>query len=127
MSRLDVDKYLAKTHHITEYNCWDFIREIWIDLTGEDIGKRTPPSGTRSDMKLKFAEEEAHFIKLDGPANPSIVLFKRPRLLPHVGICIKHVGKWRILHLAEGGSGKLEPVELASLGFTEIGYFKWQM
>ena len=68
---------------------------------------------------LKFAREEAHFEKIPEPIDPCIVLFKRNRVLPHVGIYVR--GK--VLHLPERSNGKFEPLEIASLGFIDTGFY----
>ena len=114
-----VDNYLPKVHNMEDYNCWDFIREVWLELTDEDIGFRTPKNVTRKAMKEKFAREEADFTQIDTPIDPCIVLFKRHRVLPHVGIFVR--GK--VLHLPEHSHAKYEKLEIASLGFKEVGFY----
>lgn len=114
-----VDKYLEKKHNMTTYNCWDFIREIWMDIKEQDIGFRTPDNVTRKEMKEKFAREEKQFKKLSEPVDPCIVLFKRRMILPHVGIYVR--GK--VLHLPEHSYGKFEPLGIVSLGFLETGFY----
>lgn len=114
-----VDKYLGKVHNMKDYNCWDFIREVYLELTGEDIGYRTPLSGSRTEMKERFAREEQEFLKIPEAVSPCIVLFKRHRVLPHVGIYYK--GK--VLHLPEHSTARYEPLSIASLGFKEVGFY----
>lgn len=113
-----VDKYLGKKFSIVSYNCWDLVREAWLDLTGDDIGKRTPIPPTLRAMKERFLNEESHFMKVDKPVSPCIVLFKRYRLLPHVGIFFKN----KVLHIRETGV-EYQPLSVASFGFKEVGFY----
>jgi len=117
---VSVDKYLSKKHHMRDYNCWDFIREVWLDLKGEDIGHRTPPSGSRKDMIEKFAQEEREFVRLEKAEDPCIVLFLRDKMLPHVGIYVR--GK--VLHLPEKSYGRYEQLALVGLVFKEIRFYR---
>ncbi len=112
------DKYFGKEFHIENYNCWDFIRDVWLELKGEDIGKRTPTPATRYEMKIKFSKEENHFQNISELQSPCIVLFKRDKATPHVGVFYN--GK--VLHLKETGV-KYEDINLAGFGFTEIKYY----
>ncbi len=119
---IDIDTYLQKTHHMKNYNCWDFIRDVWEELTGEDIGMRTPKLATRKNMKERFTEEEKHFKRLTEKQDPCIVLFKRGKMLPHVGIYLR--GK--VLHLPEKSNGKFEPLELVKMPFKNVRFYTWR-
>lgn len=118
---LEVDKYIQKRHSMKDYNCWDFIREVWIDLTGIDIGHRTPTNLSRKAMKERFEKEEYQFKRLTVLQDPCLLLFKRNKILPHVGVYYK--GK--VLHLPEKSNGKYEPLDIASLGFQEVRYYTY--
>lgn len=114
-----VENYLSKQHSMIRYNCWDFIREVWLELMNEDIGFRTPKGASREDMKYKFAREEVEFERINKPQDPCIVLFTRKTALPHVGVYVK--GK--VLHLPEHNTGKHEPLSIAALGFKETRFY----
>ena len=117
---ISVDKYLSKKHDMRQYNCWDFIREAWLEITGEDIGHRTPSSGSRADMIRRFQREEQEFQRLDKCEDPCIVLFLRENKLPHVGIYIRG----RVLHLPEKNYAKYEKIEIVSMCFKEVKFYK---
>lgn len=114
-----VENYLLKQHNMVTYNCWDFIREVWEDLTAQDIGYRTPKGASRKDMKHKFAREEAEFQRIDELQNPCIVLFTRKNALPHVGVYLNG----GVLHLPEHNTAKYEPIDIVGLGFKETRYY----
>ena len=116
---LVIENYLRKQHNMETYNCWDFIREVYLDLTEQDIGFRTPKGASRADMKEKFAREEAQFERIEKPQDPCIVLFKRKKVLPHVGIFVRG----RVLHLPEKTTARYEPLEIASLGFIDTRFY----
>lgn len=114
-----VDKYLNKRFNLHHYNCWDLVREVMIELTGKDIGDRTPNPPTALSRIRKFNDEEKDFIKLDKPESPCIVLFKRKKGIPHVGVFWKN----KVLHLPETGA-KYQPLNIVAVTFTDIGFYK---
>lgn len=118
MKSFSVDKYLTRVFNISSYNCWDLVREVWLDLTGDDIGKRTPIPPTIRSMKEKFTTEESYFLKIEKPVSPCIVLMKRNKMLPHVGIFVKN----KVLHIKESGV-EYQNLSVASIGFKEVGFY----
>lgn len=113
-----VDPYLSREFHQVRYNCWDFLREAWLDLTGVDIGHRTPDPATPLAMRRRFDREESEFRRLAEPAEPSIVLMRRPRAVPHVGL----FWRARVLHMQPEGP-RYERLEMARLGFKEVRFY----
>lgn len=113
-----VDPYLAREFDQARYNCWDMLREAWFEITGDDIGCRTPEPATALAMRHRFDREEAEFERLPGPVSPSIVLMRRPRTVPHVGLF------WiaKVLHIQPRGA-RYERLETARLGFTEVRFY----
>ncbi len=118
---MSIDKYFTRRFNLGEYNCWDLVREVMLDLTGKDIGKRTPFPVTRGAIKDNFKEQEKQFKKLEQPVEPCIVLLRRPKVTPHVGVFLK--GK--VLHINETGV-EYQPLDIVSRGFTEIGYYIYE-
>lgn len=117
-----IDEYLSRQHNMKEYNCWDFLREVWLDITGVDVGHRTPSSCSREEMKALFqhgANDEPLFKRLANRKDPCIVLMMRGNMLPHVGVYLRD----RVLHLPEKSYTKFEPIEQATLGFKEVRYY----
>jgi hypothetical protein len=114
-----VDKYLKKPFDIVNYNCWDFIRDVLIDLKGVDVDCRTPNPPTREAMRVAFATQENQFKRLGKPEDGCIVLFSRPKSTPHVGVFYK--GK--VLHLEKNGA-HYQPLDIVKLGFKNIRYYE---
>lgn len=117
-----VDDFLNRKHDMKSYNCWDFVREILFREKGVDIGKRTPDQVTLSALKKQIDEHSRLFPKLEKPKNFCIVLFKREKRLPHIGIFYK--GK--ILHLPERSHARFDPISIAALGFTTVEFFDFE-
>lgn len=115
---LVIDNYLNKRFDPTHYNCWDFIRDVWLDITKVDIGCRTPSPSTPKNKIKRFLNEESEFIKVDEIVDPCIVLFKRNKGIPHVGVYTRG----RVLHISEQGV-KFEHLEIAKTGFNSVGFF----
>lgn len=113
-----VDPYLARDFDQVRYNCWDLLRDAWRELTGIDIGHRTPSPATPLAMRRRFDREEADFVRLPEARSPSIVLMRRPKAVPHVGLF------WRgkVLHIQPGGA-RYEPLAIAGLGFPEVRFY----
>jgi hypothetical protein len=115
-----VDKYLDRKFNLQNYNCWDLVREAWLELKGVDVGNRTPNPPTALSRIKRFRDQEKDFTKLEKPESPCIALFKRPKLIPHVGIYYK--GK--VLHLPETGAAYQAVELIMKTGFTQVGYYK---
>ncbi|RTL04408.1 hypothetical protein EKK58_10570 [Candidatus Dependentiae bacterium] len=113
-----VDNYFNKKFHPTNYNCWDFIRDVWMDITKFDIGCRTPNPSTPKNKIKRFMAEESDFIKVPELVDPCIILFKRNVGIPHVGVYTRG----RVLHISEKGV-KFEHLEIAKLGFNDVGFY----
>jgi hypothetical protein len=116
---IDIDSFLDRRFDISRYNCWHFLREVWLELTGEDLGDRTPERLSQNALVARFDSDVPAFKKLPGPADPSLALMTRRGSIPHVGVYIKG----RILQLAKDGPTYLPP-RLAAMGFDEIGYYR---
>ena len=113
------DDLLLKRFNIREYNCWDLTREVWLRLTGQDLGS---PSLTHYSIG-EFGEvidnwDGTRFLEITKPKEPCIVLMQRPRHMPHVGVLFKG----RVLHIRRAGVQYVPP-EVASLGFTSVRYY----
>ena len=116
---IDVDKYLSRTFDLAEYNCWHCLREVWLELTGEDLGDRTPERITRATLVGRFETDVPAFRELAGPEEPSIVLMTRRGVVPHVGA---YFGG-RILQMTSSGASYMPPAT-ACAGFERVGYYR---
>lgn len=111
-----IDKFFFRTSS-KSYNCLDFVREVWKELTGDDIVERlTMLQGRFSERHVGTGLRQ--FVKLDSPVSPCIVAFQRVRLTPHVGIYLD--GK--VLHLCDRGV-EYQPMNVVKSYFRRINYY----
>jgi hypothetical protein len=101
------------------YNCWAFSREIWLELTGKNLGNQTPARRDPQEYKNKAEEFSQKLQRLESPAEPCLVLFQRPRLEPHIGVYYK--GK--VLHLTQSGAYYM-PLHEVSLGYLSVSFYR---
>jgi hypothetical protein len=98
---IHVDDYLARAFDLRTSNCWHLVRDVWLEMTGFDLGDLTPEQTDPSslDDAVWAAVEGPLFVAIQRPANPCIVLMRRRAEMPHVGVLIK----WRLLHQTHRG------------------------
>lgn len=96
MRPIHSDDYLHRTFDMRTSNCWHLVRDVWRAMTGVDLGDLTPDETDAAslDDAVWAAVEGPHFIQLERPEQPCIVLMRRRREMPHVGVLIR----WRLLH-----------------------------
>lgn len=114
-----IDDYLLKEFHPTKYNCWDFTRDVWKELTGTDLGQQTPSVHTPKDYTDRALQVANTLTRLDQVADPCIVLFQRRRISPHVGVYYRG----RVLHLDSRGA-KYLPLDQVSATYTTVTYYQ---
>ncbi len=100
-------------------NCWHLARDAWLELTGVDVGDRTPGRPTADALMHVFDTDVPAFEKLDGPADPSLVLMRRRGVVPHVGVYYRG----RILQITPGGASYVAP-KIATMGFETVEYYR---
>lgn len=121
---IDTKRYLGREFHWRHYNCWDFIRDVWLDHCGVDLGKRTPTSVTAEAFKAAFSGQEFDVHnkivrQVPKPVDPCLVYLSRPKCLSHVGVFVGG----RLLHLRPRGNVVLEDFDTATIGFPEIRFY----
>jgi hypothetical protein len=100
------------------YNCLDFVREVWLHLSGEDVtDKLTGLVGNFEQRKVTLAGVRG-FKRLKEPVNPCFVVMQRFKYVPHCGIYIDG----RILHLKDIGV-EFQPLIVARAYFQTIRYY----
>lgn len=115
--RLDVDSYLARRFNLVRQNCWHVLRDAWLELTGVDLGDRTPEHLSHAALVGRFASDVPAFLELKAPAEPCIVLMRQSGQVPHVGLYWKR----RVLQMAKAGPSYL-PLHMATVGY-EVGFY----
>lgn len=123
--RLNPAKFFGREYHRRNYNCWDFIREVWLDAGGVDIGHRTPESCTSEGFRRAFAEQEQDIdgklvFRIKEPEEPCLVMLLRPGVMSHVGVYTRG----RLFHLHQRKGVVMEPLAVAALGYNEVRFYK---
>lgn len=109
------------------YNCGHFVREVWLDLTGVDLGLRMPEKITREDLLQAFSLGEREIVgkiihEIPEPVDPCLVMFQTKLNVPHVGVYVDGA----LLHLPKNGNvehAKLEAV-MSKGGYSSARYFR---
>lgn len=112
---MNLNKYFDRTYDEKKYNCLHFAAEIWKELTGKDLIGLMDEITTRKLHKTDMQQ----FEYLSKPISPCIVLMKRRRCTPHVGIFFQD----RVIHLTELGV-ECFPLDIASRGFNKVSFIR---
>jgi hypothetical protein len=92
---------------------------IWLDITGTDLGDRTPDRIAKEALMARFDADVPAFTLQDGPVDPSIVLMRSPGLVPHVGVYMRG----RVLQLW-GGRYSFLSLTAATAGWKEVDFYR---
>lgn len=100
------------------YNCAHFVADAWEGETGHDI--RPVLVGFLATREARRAMPRlAHdFVRIPVPVSPCVVLFRRVKATPHVGMFIRG----RVLHLTDIGPIR-QLLAVASLGYTSARFY----
>lgn len=113
-----IDSFLDRRYTKT-YNCLDFVREVWLAMTGEDVTEKlTRLTGAFSQRRATVTGVRA-FTRLEEPVSPCLVVMQRKGFDPHIGIFLDQ----RILHLHRRGV-EFQPLCVARAYFKTIRYYK---
>lgn len=115
---MNIDAYLMRRPAPGE-NCWHAVQMIWLDLTGEDLGDRTPERIAKEALLQRFDTDVRGFTDQGGPVDPSIALMRSPGVVPHVGVYMR--GK--VLQLW-GGRYSFLSLSLARAGWNEVRFYR---
>lgn len=118
MPAFRVDRYMGKSFCPKTYNCWHFVRDVWADLTGLDLGDQTPDTKSPEIYTEKAIKVANTMIRLENPVSPCLVLMQRNKVEPHVGIFYN--GK--VLHLSTNGVNYL-PLDQATARFPQVSFY----
>ncbi len=126
---LDINKYLSKSYSVRSYNCFSLVRDVWLEITGTDLGKQTPdnPEVRGGVVTTLQALEYNHtalqvantLTRLDTPEDPCLVLLQRARLEPHIGVFYRG----RVLHLNRSGAYYV-PLGQITPGYPSVSYYR---
>jgi len=116
---LEVDRYLTRRFDLARSNCWHMLRDAWLELTGRDLGDRTPERITSAALIGRFDSDVPSFQRLQRPVDPCIVLMRAPGAVPHVGLYHRR----RVLQMKSTGASFV-PLEVATAGFSDVGFYR---
>jgi hypothetical protein len=113
-----IDKFLDRMPS-KDYNCLDFVREVWLEIVGTDLKEQLDKMCFSVSCESISLASLHHFTRYSKPVNPCFVVMQRLRLSPHIGIFYNG----RILHMTEQGV-EYQPIQVAKRYFTKIGYYR---
>jgi len=115
---VSLDQFLDRRFHIRRYNCWHHARDVWLHLTGQDLGDLTPADISGSALAAAVGRQAPAFVRLPGPADPCLVLMLRARDVPHIGV---YTGG-RVHQIAATGVTFL-PLAEARAGYHDVRFY----
>lgn len=119
MSALNIDEYLARRYHLETSNCWHLFRDAWAELTGIDLGDRTPASLAADALTARFRDDLPAFERLAGPQSPCAVLMRSPGAVPHIGLYYRG----SVLQMTRRGASYMR-LEIATAGWATREFYK---
>lgn len=116
---MNIDQFFNKKYHKDNYNCAHFVADVWQELTGKCIDEALrcflmPVKDRQVPIDLRRS-----FKRLSCPQEPCIVLMRRPKDDPHVGIFFD--GK--VMQITESGVSFLI-VPVATATFKKVDYYQ---
>ncbi len=117
---MSIDRYLGARHKGGQYDCLKFAADVWQDETGEDLMARLGGALEEgSGLEQAFTRAARGFKRTEVPVDPCIVLMRRPKTEPHVGVYIRG----RVLHLTRIGARYVD-LGVACLGYKSVGFYR---
>lgn len=116
---MKVDAQLLRVYDRKAYNCLHFTRDVWGELTGEDISEKLRGLlGAPEDRRLALATFRA-FERLPRPISHCLVYMRSMGRDPHVGVFFRD----RLLHMRTTGPEFL-PLAIGARGFNSFRFYK---
>jgi hypothetical protein len=112
------DEFMNRQFDLRRYNCWDLVREVWLRLTGRDLGAFSMCDTSVSRLSGIAEAEQQRYMEIAEAQSPCIALFQKPGYIPHVGV----YWNGRVLHIRKAGV-QYTPVPVASVGFSSVRYY----
>lgn len=109
-----LDRYLS-----SEYNCAHYVADVWEHETGQDIRPVLSCFLTHKSERSASLTLVHSMRRIPRPTNPCIVLFRRVKATPHVGIFLRG----RVLHLTDKGPIR-QLLDVARIGYTSVRFYE---
>jgi hypothetical protein len=116
---VNIDDFMFKRFVKERYTCMEFSREVWLALTGEDMGERLVTVLRREFHVGEVLRAFKRFKRLQKPVSPCLVYMTQLGHDPHMGVYIDG----SLLHLTMRGPEYL-PLEIAARGFTHFRFYQ---
>lgn len=98
------------------YNCGHFVRDVWLHLTGEDIGEMVIAFQS-GDLKT-YSKHHKNRLRISKPSSPCLVVMRMQNQdTPHVGVFYNN----KVLHIVDRGVRNQQLEDLSDYNLT---YFK---
>lgn len=114
-----VDDFLGRRFNAQTYSCVHFVRDVWLELTGENIEaplrRLLVPAGERRLTAGTFRA----FRRLARPEPPAIAFMTALGHDPHIGVVIPG----GMIHLRTHGV-EYFPLDIATRGFTHVRFYR---
>lgn len=117
---MNTDPYFDRQRTPT-YECFDFVREVWLSEFGEDIGDKLRglvASISGNSHRVNLSEVKL-FKRLQVPIDPCFVILQRGRTVPHSGIYYQG----SVFHLA-GNSPQFQPLSVVSRCYPRVSFYR---
>lgn len=114
-----INKWLSKRYRAKSYTCSDFTRDVWLDLTGQDISQALAGLLEAHDGRGLRREHVRRFRELPGPVNPCLVVMQRPHWPVHIAVYVRG----SVLQLTDKGATFLPP-KVATQFHTSFRYIQ---
>jgi len=100
------------------YNCAHYVCDVWELEVGQDIRPTMACFLARPGERTAGLSLVRELERLAAPVDPCIVLFRRAKATPHVGVFIRG----RVLHLDKSGPIR-QLIAVARIGFHSVRYY----
>lgn len=117
---MNTNPYLSRCYDQRYYNCFDFVREVWLELTGVDLQCQTQDQCTDpQELTERALHVSSKLHRLPALTDPCLILFQRPRIAPHIGVFLDT----RVLHLRERGP-LYQPLSQITPMYPEMSFYQ---
>lgn len=116
---MSIDHLFNRVYDINTYNCVHFLCEAWKHVTGQNLSHRLEGFLQPASARVFKKSEIKQLTKLEGPADPCIVVLHKPRHSPHVGMFLR--GK--VLHISALGV-QYQPLHVVQIGFNRVSFYQ---
>jgi len=114
---VNINAYFSRKYDDMSYNCLHFARDVWLDLTGEDLTAKL--QGLLGEGRKLTKSHFRAFRKLNQPLSPCLVLMTQLGKDPHIGVYFNG----NVFHIRKSGVEFL-PANLACRWATSIRYYR---